>query len=701
MAPFPPYIFGIHDSGGEALMLDARKPGWIVISTRAIDPAGDYTALTNSGLGVIVCLNYGYGSDGTIPPPSQTDYFARQCAQHVAASQGAQIWVIGNEANSALERPNNSGADDGLIITPDLYAQCFAKCRASILSLPDHSSDLIAPAPPGLWLAQSSYATNPLGDWIKYYQDVLNLLVQMGCPPTALALHTYTHGFDAGLVANDDRMGPGFPNNHLHFRSYRDCLAVVPPSLRSLPVFITETQPVEPGWWQNRNIGWIRAAYAEIDSWNSTPGNQAIQALCLSRWQQGDLRRSISDKPALLEDFRQAIVHDYISWMPPSPAPSRIQTESVKPPAQLPQSPQQPSPTGWCPFAVKRVITANNYDIGRDGHKVKAVVMHIAAGPLTAVFPTFNNSQRLASAHFCIGKDGTIEQYVSIDDVAYAVGLRHKNGQWYNSRGIMCKPSWQDLEPPDNPNLYTISVEHEGQPEDQWTKEMVAANTRLLRWIARQCGLNYVPRRTLIGHFEIDPVDRPNCPGPNVEWEQIAADANATIPGLPGTRPTPGEIMNAMQAAASETLLLPINTEAAIYRYAQDHDLGCPLSGEIPFVIGADGFLVQVFLSGVAYAKQGDWDNVHSMPRSEPLAAPSGDPVWAAAISAAVQVAWLAIDSDSEMARFAREHDLGCPQSDEFDFTLDDDYVGQVYLNGFVYTLKDERDNIQWMKKTG
>ena len=38
-----------------------------------------------------------------------------------------------------------------------------------------------------------------------------------------------------------------------------------------------------------------------------------------------------------------------------------------------------------------------------------------------------------------------------------------------------------------------------------------------------------MPRRTLIGHFEIDPVDRPNCPGPNVDWNKTATEANASL----------------------------------------------------------------------------------------------------------------------------------------------------------------------------
>jgi hypothetical protein len=61
------YIFGLHDSDGAGIMIDAGKPGWIVVSVLASDPGGDFSGLANQGIGVIVRLNNGYGSDGTIP----------------------------------------------------------------------------------------------------------------------------------------------------------------------------------------------------------------------------------------------------------------------------------------------------------------------------------------------------------------------------------------------------------------------------------------------------------------------------------------------------------------------------------------------------------------------------------------------------------------------------------------------------------
>ncbi len=675
MAAFPQYIFGMHDPGAEGLMRDAGKPGWIVFTAKVADGGGDYSAYAGQGLGILVRLNNGYGSEGTIPRSDQYDAFAQQCAAFVAGSRGANIWIIGNETNLSAERP------DGEVITPNLYARCFAKCRAAILGVPGHADDLVAPAPPGPWNPETTYPGNPGGDWIKYYQDILTSLVQMGAPPGALALHTYSHGCDAGLVASDDRVN-GYPNYHWNFRAYRDFLAVVPPVLRLLPVLITETQPADPDWWQNRNTGWIRAAYAEINSWNADATHQPIQALCLFRWPAGDPRWSISDKPALQDDFRAALQNDY-----------RVRMPAVTPPAPTPPPQPQPQPStgGWCPFATRRTITDNNYDVGRSGQAVKAVVLHIAAGPMSAIFPTFNNAVSLASTHFAVAKDGTIEQYVSIQDTAYGNGLKYQNGQWYNARGVLVHPTWQGLEPPRNPNLYTVSIEHEGQPQDVWTPEMYAANTRLLQWIAQQCNLTYVPHQTLVGHYEINPVDRPNCPGPNVNYEQICADANGT---------ESPETLESVLGASYEVHRLPINTDSALYKFAQAQNLGCPQTDETDFLVGADAYVSQVFSGGIVYVRKGDWGNVHAVGKPEIAGLPA-DPVALAAVAAVQGIPWMPINTGSGFFKYAQAHDLGCPQSDEYEFTIQDgtSYLGQVYSAAFVYARKDNLGDIRSIAK--
>lgn len=91
---------------------------------------------------------------------------------------------------------------------------------------------------------------------------------------------------------------------------------------------------------------------------------------------------------------------------------------------------------------------------GRAGQKVLGWVMHHIVGTLPVADTIFlDPKQKLASSHFGIGYvDGRLEihQYVDVSDTA-----------WCN--GDASEPSWSvtKARPGVNPNLYTISTEHE------------------------------------------------------------------------------------------------------------------------------------------------------------------------------------------------------------------------------------------------
>jgi hypothetical protein len=316
---YPPYIFGMHDRGGENLMLTRNKRGWVLVTESVgSDPnntnGSDYTDLSTNGLGVIVRLNNGYGSTGTIPNSSQYDNFARRCGNFVEASPGCRVWIIGNEMNLAAERPGGPG---GQTITPQLYAACFQKCRAEIRRRTGHDSDQVVIGAVGPWNTETKYAGNDRGDWVQYLADILTLL---GNTVDGIALHTYTHGQDPNLVFNDDTMNAPFKKYHYHFRAYRDFMAAIPSSLHSRPVYITETD--EYGAWRDDNAGWVRNAYKEINDWNKTAGNQPIQALVLYRWIIGnrddpkEVGWAIIDKPGVQDDWRGAMNNEYRVVLP-------------------------------------------------------------------------------------------------------------------------------------------------------------------------------------------------------------------------------------------------------------------------------------------------------------------------------------------------------------------------------------------------
>jgi len=322
LGPLPsgesPYIFGIHDRGGEHLMADKGRKGWLVL-TEAIgrnpyDKSGKYYLdLAKSGYGVIVRLNHSYhqGADypGTIPERDAEgrNYhdFAVRCGNFVQHSSGCHIWIIGNEMNHPNEWP---GGPEGQPIAPDLYAECFRRCYEEIHRRADHEQDQVIVGAVAPWNDRAKYPDNPRGDWVKYLSDVLTLI---GDPCDGIALHTYTHGPERQKMASEERMKAPFQDRCYEFRAYREFMQAIPATLRDLPVYITETNQFDA--WAARNTGWVQAAYAEIDQWNQEPAHQTIRCLALYRWSRDDLW-TFSDTIEIQDDFRAALDHDHSWW---------------------------------------------------------------------------------------------------------------------------------------------------------------------------------------------------------------------------------------------------------------------------------------------------------------------------------------------------------------------------------------------------
>jgi N-acetyl-anhydromuramyl-L-alanine amidase AmpD len=317
-----PYLYGFHDPGGESTMTAAGVLGWVLFTEElGHDPANqsghDYSGLANQGLGILARLNNGYYPDGTIPSSNQYGQFAQRCANFVTHSPGCHIWIIGNEMNYPVERPGVQYdfsrqppvmIAPGEVITPELYASCYRQCRAAIRALPGHGDDQVIVGATAPWNNQTSYATNPTGDWVVYHADVLNAL---GGPANCdgVSIHTYTHGTNPSLIYTDTLMQPPFQNRQYNFRAYQDFMRAIPASMRGLPVYITEADENDP--WLDQNNAWVQRAYGEINAWNQGAGNQNIRALLLYRWQPYD-KWGIQGKNGVITDFRAALAQKYV-----------------------------------------------------------------------------------------------------------------------------------------------------------------------------------------------------------------------------------------------------------------------------------------------------------------------------------------------------------------------------------------------------
>lgn len=159
-------------------------------------------------------------------------------------------------------------------------------------------------------------------------------------------------------------------------------------------------------------------------------------------------------------------------------------------------------------------IGSPNHYNGRGGYHVTHITLHIMAGYLAGTDSVFSNPASQASAHYGIGSDGTIHQYVSETDGSYSDANYESNNS-------------------------TISIEHEGGiPQAQCTQACIDASARLCADIARRYGWNRLWHDGLNGnvwlHREVPGTDHATCPdlAPNgLPYQQIIDKANAILNG--------------------------------------------------------------------------------------------------------------------------------------------------------------------------
>ncbi|MGE8651740.1 N-acetylmuramoyl-L-alanine amidase [Bifidobacterium adolescentis] len=155
-----------------------------------------------------------------------------------------------------------------------------------------------------------------------------------------------------------------------------------------------------------------------------------------------------------------------------------------------------------------------NHYTGRQGYTVTHITLHIMVGYLAGTDATFANSASQASAHYGIGADGTIHQYVSERDGSYSDAN-------YMS------------------NCSTISIEHEGGMSGAvCTQACIDASARLCADIARRYGWKKLWHDGLKGnvwlHREIPGTDHAACPdlAPNgLPYQQVIDKANNLLEG--------------------------------------------------------------------------------------------------------------------------------------------------------------------------
>lgn len=316
------YLHGLHDAGGEENM--RGHPGWIVHTVALLsEREHDYTRWQSQGFHNIVRLNWGYGSDGTIPTSDKYHEYAQACANFVMHSPGIEWVIIGNEPNHQQEWPH------GQEITAMQYAKCFDLAYTAIRDTGTAVQIMTAGIAP--WNQQA-------GDWLTYYRVILRNISDCD----GFALHAYTHGTNPDLVFSDQKVEGWFWN----FRTYQDqiaCIEDVHRFPKTLPAFITESDQDEP--WRDVNSGWIRNALAEINAWNGAQHTRKVHSLCFYRWQEvpGD-QWGMERKQGVIDDFKQGAAFGYSLPslpVPPTPEPGPEPTPPNPTPTPEPEYPRE------------------------------------------------------------------------------------------------------------------------------------------------------------------------------------------------------------------------------------------------------------------------------------------------------------------------------------------------------------------------
>lgn len=201
---------------------------------------------------------------------------------------------------------------------------------------------------------------------------------------------------------------------------------------------------------------------------------------------------------------------------------------------------------GICPFADWRATKNHGYG-GRTGqNKPLIITSHIMGGYKRTMDNTAWLDSSGISSHFGIGPgENNISQYVNILNASYANGItgypagkdridrtnRHiaaiekEPGARWQQVTVGGLPYWNlvgDVGGGIIGSLYncrSVTIEHEGVNQTTpWDEGMIRSTIRVQQWIIEESARLGMPLTVdadlLVGHFQLDPIHRPYCPGP-------------------------------------------------------------------------------------------------------------------------------------------------------------------------------------------
>lgn len=167
-----------------------------------------------------------------------------------------------------------------------------------------------------------------------------------------------------------------------------------------------------------------------------------------------------------------------------------------------------------------------NYTQGRNGYKPDIIVCHITEGAFDGAVSWLTNKQSEASAHFVVSKTGKVIQLVNLEDTAWCNGTSTvaSDSRYYGKSYIAAVRNRKT-----NANYCTISIEFEGYSATDKGALPAAQQTaaiELIKHIKSEVKRIYgtdIPfdREHIVGHCDIAPQWKPNCPGANFPYKAI------------------------------------------------------------------------------------------------------------------------------------------------------------------------------------
>jgi N-acetylmuramoyl-L-alanine amidase len=163
------------------------------------------------------------------------------------------------------------------------------------------------------------------------------------------------------------------------------------------------------------------------------------------------------------------------------------------------------------------LVPSPNFTTGRINYKPIAIVIHIMEGSLSGTDSWFASTISNVSAHYGVGVNGDIHQYVKETDSAWHAGRINA-------------PSWSLIKSGGNglfvnPNFYTIGIEHEGSDQTDWTDATYQSSSALIADISRRWNIP-LDRDHIIGHHQIYSLK--TCPGFKVDLNKLISLASGS-----------------------------------------------------------------------------------------------------------------------------------------------------------------------------